>query len=460
MLVVIGDVYRYYYDEDYAVTDYYSTCQAYGSDDSFTFVNFYTTGINPQLIGSYRQDGSYSDVRITPDGYLYLITNYTSDSFDSIGDAENTDRYIPSYTENDEKFTFNPDDILLPEEGFSECRYISYTVVGSLDLNTYGEVSSADRKAIAGFSGNVYCSEDNLYTVSGYTESTVTRISLDNGMINPAASCKIDGYVNDQFSMSEYQGYFRIAVTNVTWTETQGDGYISYSQESINNYVYVLDMELNVVGSIGDFGVDEIIRSVNFSGNMAYVVTYEQTDPLFAIDLTDPGNIVILDEYSITGYSSYMQSYGDNLLLGFGVNADEEGVTDGVKIVMFDTDNPENLDEVGIYIIDSGEHDSLYSDAVWYRKALLIDSEKNLIGVPVTYYDYYDEWYSYHDYNKYMFFSYDNGEFVLRGEVTYPESENSERVIYIGDYLYVLSSGAFISADMDTIEVTDNVDFT
>jgi uncharacterized secreted protein with C-terminal beta-propeller domain len=279
-------------------------------------------------------------------------------------------------------------------------------------------------------------------------------------MINPAASCKIDGYVNDQFSMSEYQGYFRIAVTNVTWTETQGDGYVSYSQESINNYVYVLDMELNVVGSIGDFGVDEIIRSVNFSGNMAYVVTYEQTDPLFAIDLTDPGNIVILDEYSITGYSSYMQSYGDNLLLGFGVNADEEGVTDGVKIVMFDTDNPENLDEVGIYIIDSGEHDSLYSDAVWYRKALLIDSEKNLIGVPVTYYDYYDEWYSYHDYNKYMFFSYDNGEFVLRGEVTYPESENSERVIYIGDYLYVLSSGAFISADMDTIEVTDNVDFT
>ena len=47
---------------------------------------------------------------------------------------------------------------------------------------------------------------------------------------------------------------------------------------------------------------------------MAYVVTYEQTDPLFAIDLSDPASPTILDEFKILGFSTYMQKWTDGKL--------------------------------------------------------------------------------------------------------------------------------------------------
>ena len=87
--------------------------------------------------------------------------------------------------------------------------------------------------------------------------------------------------------MDEYNGYFRTATTSY---EKLIDGEWNYQP---SNNVFVLDAGMNVVGSITDIAPDETIKSVNFQGNTAYVVTYEQTDPLFAIDLSDPMNPVI-----------------------------------------------------------------------------------------------------------------------------------------------------------------------
>ena len=133
------------------------------------------------------------------------------------------------------------------------------------------------------FSGEIYSSADNIYTTVGWTDTDITRISVSGGNIIPAASGTVEGYVKDQFSMSEYNGCFRIATTVNKWTDnsnffTDIFDIPTESEHIANNRVYVLDMELNQVGYVGGFGENETIKSVNFSGNMGYVVTYEQTD--------------------------------------------------------------------------------------------------------------------------------------------------------------------------------------
>ena len=177
------------------------------------------------------------------------------------------------------------------------------------------------------------------------------------------------------------------------------------------------------------------------------------------IDLSDPTAPVITDEFKINGFSTYMQNWSDGLLLGFGVDADDTGRTSGVKLVMFDNSDPSNLKEVGIERINlPGGY--VYSTANAERKAMLIAPEKNLIGFPVTL-NNYDEYY---ERSMYVFYSYDGGEFTKLGEFSLKNAPDAgcyipDRALYIGDHVYVLSGGQFVSADIATMTVVDEVFF-
>lgn len=471
MVVVIGSGYSYS-DDDYS--ECYTTCAA-----------FFTAGDDPQLIDVYSQDGAYSDVRISPDGYLYLVSNYETASYTDIEDENMIAEYIPACGVNDDINYLAAGDIFLPEEGFVDSYNLSYTLIGSIDLNTSGAATPVQTKALAGYMGSIYCSSDNLYTAYGWDDTDITRFSIDAGEITPVASCTIEGVVKDQFSMSEYNGYFRVAATKDTYKKTydytdddiywwdafsdssDDSGYYTYKFISRENRVYVLDLDLNEVGSVKGFGEDEDIKSVSFSGDMAYVVTYRQTDPLFSIDLSDPTSPVILDELELPGYSTYMQQWGDGQLLGFGV-ADDNGISNGVKLVMFDNSDPNELRQMGSVEILGSEDEtswiSVYSEAQWERKALMIAPEKNLIAVPICRNEYNYGSDSSYDRNEYyyVFFSYENGEFVQRGMIE-PDTDSSDtgfnRAIYIGDYVYVVVNNTITAADIETFTVTDSVTF-
>lgn len=461
MIEVIGGVggnapYYYYEGGGY----YYGNCNN-------TFVSLYTTGSDPELIGTYFQDGFYNDVRVAPDGCMYLISNYTTENFASIEDEDNIERYIPCCGVDDEVECLPPEDVLLPRK-YSEARTsMSYTVISGIDLSEQGGFTVVDSKALAGFAGTIYSSADNIYAAA-YSDgdSDITRIAVSGGTIEPAASGTVEGSVLNQFSMSEYGDYFRVATSINKYHDNStiiggffGTDEPSYTER--DNAVTVLDMDMNTVGMIKDFGISESIKSVSFSGDMAYVVTYRQTDPLFAIDLSDPTEPTILDEFKINGFSTYMQKWDDGLLLGFGIDANDDGIQTGVKLVMFDNSDPNNLREVGFCALNENTTDYGYitSTAAYQRKALLIAPEKNLIGFPIQGYarDTYETTY------KYVFYSYEDGEFVFCGEITDKiDGERltcADRALYIGDYVYVLSGEKFISADIDTMTVKDTVSF-
>lgn len=442
------------------------------------FVSMYTTGNEPQLIDTYYQEGSYDDVRISPDGYMYLISSYVTQDLGNI-DEDQLDGYIPKCGIGRDTLFIKPDDILMPDEELEESETFECTVIGSLDLNVSGEMPPVDSKALAGYTGEIYSSAGNLYTTVGWDDTEITRIAISEGNITPAANGNVEGRVKDQFSMSEYGGYFRIATTKdsfedvteeYTWYDEDNvphtESYVSHSRTKRDNRVYVLDMDMNIVGSLVDFGIDEEIKSVNFSGNTAYVVTYEQTDPLFAVDLSDPANPTIMDEFKILGYSTYMQQWQDGMLLGFGVSADEDGIEQGIKLTMFDNSDPYNLDALDTYEINRGGdyEDWISSVAVWERKALLIAPEKNLIGVPVMRetWDYSED--GFYAESSYVFFSFEDGSFVYKGEIggdinDYNENDIFYRSVYAGDYVYILCGNKFVAANIETMEVTDEVSF-
>lgn len=512
MLLVVGSISAekwVYFDENGKRTDdvdmdgdYFPDCLS----KEAVFVSVYTTGESPQLLDTYYQEGSYEDVRISPDGYMYLISDYFTQSTNVVENENELENYVPTCGINDNASYIPAEDILLPAESESKSDRLSYTVIGSLDLNTSGEITAVDSKALAGYTGQIYCSQDNLYTntYSPYerndeeslkTEKTnITRIAINAGTITPAASGTIDGTVKDQFSMSEYNGYFRVAAHrqyyyykfvpydnyeinedgdaidswgDVLYGDWKGDefGRYYFNTSKIDNCIYVLDLDMNIVGESEAFGQGESIKSASFSGDISYVVTYEQTDPLFAIDLSDPTAPAIMDEFKILGYSTYMQQWNDGQLLGFGIAADEDGIERGIKLTMFDNSDPYNLQAIDTFELIRGEEQYIGSDAVWDRKALLIAPEKNLIGFPLYRYNYGEEDWNMSEQYAYMFFSFEDGKFVYRGEfvnnlVDYnTDIYNFTRAVYIGDYVYIISGSNFIAADINTMEKTDEVFF-
>jgi hypothetical protein len=112
-----------------------------------------------------------------------------------------------------------------------------------------------------------------------------------------------------------------------------------------------------VVGSVGGLGKGERIFSVRFLGEVGYVVTFRQTDPLYTLDLSDPANPMVVGELKILGYSAYLHPLGGGLLLGVGQDATEEGWTLGTQVSVFDVSDPANPERIHQYTMKGGSSD-------------------------------------------------------------------------------------------------------
>ena len=211
-------------------------------------------------------------------------------------------------------------------------------------------------------------------------QTVIHKIAFSGSQLEYKATGHVSGHVLNQFSMDENNGYFRIATTrSQSWSSLA-----AASKDSYNN-VYVLDDKLQTVGLLENLAVGEQIYSARFVGDRAYLVTYKQTDPLFAIDLKDSKAPRVLGELKLPGYSTYLQAYSDNVLLGFGrdteVCASGAVVNKGLKLGLFDVSNPGAPKELDSFVTGDQYSDSI---ALSDHKAFLISSAKNLISIPAV----------------------------------------------------------------------------
>ena len=402
-----------------------------------------------------EQSGNYSDSRMV-NGYLYLISSYYT--YQWIKDRPIT--YCPAVTVNGEQELLEPTDIIVYEEP----EDTAYTVITSIDAKSGTEFSS--QKALFGSTGTMYCSNEHIllassqyhdlseqglidedgknYVIQGGESGTkLVLFEYGDGVVNQTASTEIKGHLLNQFSMDEYNGFFRIVVTRDSWSQiiyTDGiDTYGDWNNAS-DNALYVLDAGLNEVGSVENLGEDERVYSVRFDGEVGYFVTFRQTDPLFTVDLSDPYNPTVLSALKIPGFSSYMHHFGEGLLLGIGYDADEQtGWTNCIKLSMFDVSDKTNVTEAHKLLLD----EVYWSEATYNHKAILVNAEKNLIAFPAE--------------DTYYVYSFDpTAGFTLEGKVRFTDEKDfyysNMRGLYIDNFFFVVSENHIIVLDLSTFE--------
>jgi len=237
---------------------------------------------------------------------------------------------------------------------------------------TPGGEARASKVAVTGAGSEVYSSADRLYVTStdwrvgpilrtpddatssdamssrvpdmfpaGRPRTYVHAFALDGDSTRYVASGSVNGTIRDRWSLDEHDGHLRVAVS---WFDHGFD-------VSGDNGVVVLDEhggKLEPVGSLHGLGIGEQLQSVRWFDDLAVLVTFRQTDPLYTIDLSDPAHPRQLGALKIPGFSSYLHPIGDDRLLGIGTNADAgTGQQLGAQAAVFDIADTSHARQVG-----------------------------------------------------------------------------------------------------------------
>ena len=431
-----------------------------------TFIKVYDVSDreNPRLQRELSADGQYVSSRMIGD-YAYVVINepvYEED------DGVNLPRIYSEGTEKE-----------IPATDIYYCDvsdyYYMYTTI--IAINTQNDDQEPTYETILlGASSNLYVSTDNIYLtfpvwrgdVGDSERTAIHRIHIQGSVMNYTANGEVPGMVLNQFSMDEYDDHFRVATT-------------TYGQTTENN-VYILNMSLNITGSLEDLAPGETIYSARFMGERGYLVTFKQVDPLFVIDLSDPYDPEELGYLKVTGYSDYLHPYDENHIIGIGketTDAGEFAWYQGVKISLFDVSDVGNPREISkLEIGDRGTD----SPVLWDHKAFLFDRSRNLLVMPileakvdVTKYSEAELAWAYGEpvyQGAYVFnVSLDQG-IQIKGRITHIENLGDpeqdyyylyspfavERSLYIDDVLYTISDAKIMMNNLETLDYISEVE--
>lgn len=275
--------------------------------------------------------------------------------------------------------------------------------------------------------------------MSRVERTIIHRIAISDGDITYDAQGAVPGSLNNQFSLDEYDGHLRVASTIQGWV-VRGLFFSSFEEQ---NGIYVLDMNLDIVGSIAGLAPGESIYASRFIKDTCYLVTFKQIDPFFVIDLSDPTNPLVLGELKIPGFSTYLHAYDDTHIIGIGR---EENV---VKISLFDVTDVTNPIELAKYEITNDDEEChwMQSSALYEHKAFLFDRVKNLLVLPVG------------DYSKQSAYVFDiavEDGISLRGTIAhdFDNDEPGDKWYYWGDYGSSIQRTLYINNVLYTISNT------
>ncbi len=389
-------------------------------------------------VGSYMQKGSYVSGRVAK-GALYIVTDQYAFSVYRDGEEEN----VPLVWSDGISRQVTTEEIYIAGCPSYSMSYTNITghVFGEMpeNVNTVSILGSSASE-IYSTSENLYliCTNDYYNSLAKLTGESVGRstsiysYTLKDGVITAKAQGEVEGWTLNQFSADEYNGYFRIATSD-------------------NNAcrVTVLDDALQQVSQLKDLAEGERIYACKFMENTAYLVTFYETDPLFVIDLSDVKAPKVLGELKLPGYSSYLYPFGEDYLIGVGMNADEYGSVNGLRVNLFDVSDPcdPKLSDVKI----------LYGDgsilAAEDHKAYYADAQNGLFGFPLHFYQN-----GYESFDGFVLFAVENGKLAVKKELNFLSDASQlswdkeyrlnyaynnhyiKRAIYVGNTLYLLSN--------------------
>ncbi|NHZ70984.1 MAG: hypothetical protein GWP18_05015, partial [Proteobacteria bacterium] len=326
----------------------------------------------------------------------------------------------------------------------------------------------------------VYASSENLYVATAPwmawpiatfaedgsgPETLTTQIHMfdisDPREASYVASGEVDGTLLSQWSMDEYKGTLRVVVTNETpWWN---------SSDVPDSAVITLQREgeqLIEVGSVDGLGKNERVYAVRFIADKGYVVTFRQVDPLYVVDLADPTNPTVTGELKINGYSAYLHPIGEDLLLGVGQDATEEGRTQGTQVSVFDVSDPTNPQRLARMTFDDSQ-----SQAEWDTHAFLWWAPKGISVLPMQRWSWDERTQKDDSFSGAVVISASPQRVKQLGVIEHPNATDPGcedcsgwsapimRSLVIGDRLFTISEVGMLASDIDTLEKIQWVEF-
>jgi inhibitor of cysteine peptidase len=396
-LIVLGSQYiPYTYTNGIDVQPSFSTdlYPYWNSGTSFVHIYDITDKSRPTLASNFTMTGNYVNSRMI-EGYIYAIVNQNAY-------LVNETPVLPMVKSGTVMTEIAPTNIYYTN--FTD-TYYSYTTFLAFNLQSL-DLKPSSMTIMMGGAGTIYVSQNNIYvTYPSYTyqllkapigtgdvrigivpqdsfqeKTSIYRIAVSGSSMTFAAQGNVTGNVLSQYAMDENNDYFRIATTAYSYSSATGTS-------TQQNNVYVLDINLQTVGKLENLGTGENFHAARFMGDRCYLVTFQRTDPLFVIDLSQPTNPRLLGELIIPGYSDYLHPLDQTHLIGLGKDAvAAEGNFAwylGLKLSIFDVADVNNPKEIAKFNIgDRGTS----SEALYEPKAFLFDSAKGLLVLPVDLY--------------------------------------------------------------------------
>ena len=229
----------------------------------------------------------------------------------------------------------------------------------------------------------MYATRDHLYvsqssggwwwSPSQTPQTAIYKFGLSDARPSYLATGSVDGWVKDQFSFSEYQGFLRLASTEDVLNRETG-------QWSSSNHLFVLedrgDGALAAAGSVRGLAPGERIFAVRFLDDRGFVVTFRRVDPLFAFDLSDPAHPVLAGEVEIPGVSTYLHPIDRDHLLTVG----REG--GNVQLQIFDVRDLKHPTRQHLYVPPGAGFS--FSDAEYDHLAFTYYAPRNLLVIPLV----------------------------------------------------------------------------
>jgi inhibitor of cysteine peptidase len=317
-------------------------------------------------------EGSLIGSRLNGTQLIFVTSKYNWVENNDINKLESED-VLPVITLDNEPYTFAISDI----QYINQPDTLNVLTITKFDLSDL----TTEFKHLLLDAHTLYMNHDTILLAStsweystrsdwGVTKTHIHSLGYNDELVLKA-STSLDGGLLNQFAMDEYKGVVRVALTQ--WSE------------KTTNSIVTLDANLDVLDSIKGLAPTESIYSVRFVQDRAYVVTFEQIDPFFVIDMSNPSNIKVLGELKIPGYSTYLHPLSESLVLGFGrdvkVESDGRLINGAMKLSLFDVSQSSTPTEKQNILVGS---EYSWGDISYDHKALMVNPSKQLLGFFVT----------------------------------------------------------------------------
>lgn len=407
-----------------------------GRDHTNVVIDIYTISSDSLThIKTYKQNGEYNSARIDDNGVLYLVTGYSNYRGAPLDENADLDNYVPGYYIDGEKHFVAAEDITVPQGA----NNTDYTIISSVKCSEPVNISV---KAVLGSNANAFCSDDTLYVAfsgikDGKSYTAVTSFAISESGLSYKASGTVEGELISRYSMAESEGGFRIACR-------------SFDENGMAvTDIYTLDSSLAVISKAEGLLPGVIIGSVKFDGNYASLIENNRTDASLVVDLDQSAPVENAETKCFI--APYVSKLSDGLMAGITACEDENGGYNGLRLELYSADSGEKISETVF-----ARFPKVQSPALSDKKAMLIDTDSQIVGIPVS---------SVNEFgvkNQYFVFGYDENGFTQKGVFEYNDIDDSytfERAVVTDGVLYIIGSGRMVSVDLDDMTVADTFVF-